>query len=219
MKSVSILGCGWTGKALKDSLECQGYEVSCLSRDTKANEEAYMYECDTLVVAIPPRDNYLEVLEETLKKVNEKTQVIMLSSISFYDGKALVVEAEALVKKIHPDVIVLRLGGLMGYDRIAGKYTAGKILTHDSRTNYIHRDDVLGIMESVIMQNICSEIYDVVAPLQTNKKKIFSKNAKCFGFNKTEFLSIDVKGKVFSPTKLVDMLGYTFKKENVEKFW
>ena len=219
MKSVSILGCGWTGKALKDSLKCQGYEVSCLSRDIKANEEAYMYECDTLVVAIPPRDNYLEVLVETLKKVNGTTQVIMLSSISFYNGKALVIEAEALLRKMHPDVTILRLGGLMGYDRIAGKYTAGKVLTSDSWTNFIHRDDVLGIIESVIVQNICSEIYDVVAPLQSNKKKIFSKNAKCFGFNHTEFLSTDVKGKVLSPIKLIDMLGYTFKKEDVEKFW
>lgn len=219
MASVSILGCGWTGKALKERLVLQRYEVFCLSKDIKANDEAQKYGCDTLVIAIPPRDNYMEVLEETLIKVDVKTQVILLSSISFYDGKALVIEAEALVGKIHPDVSILRLGGLMGYDRIAGKYTAGKVLMSDSRTNYIHRDDVLGIIESIIEQNIRSEIFDVVAPKQSTKKMIFAQNAKRFGFKETEFLNGDKKGKALKPTKLCDVLGYVFKKEDVKEFW
>ena len=218
-KRVSILGCGWIGKVLRESLEVQSSVVNCLSKDIDANDRAQMYSCDTFIIAIPQRDNYLEVLETTLKKLDVSTQVILLSSISFYDGKALVVEAEALVQKMHPDVTVLRLGGLMGYDRIAGKYTAGKVLTSDARTNYIHRDDVLGIIESIIAQNIRSEIFDVVAPIQSNKKEIFSKNAKRFGFKETEFLKGDTKGKELSPTKLCDVLGYVFKKEDVKEFW
>ena len=159
-------------------LDLHRYEVFCLSKDIKANDKAQKYDCDTLVIAIPPRDNYLEVLEETLSQVDLKTQVILLSSISFYDGKALVIESESLVYKSHPEVNILRLGGLMGYDRIAGKYTAGKVLTSDSRTNYIHRDDVLGIIESIIEQNARSEIFDVVAPKQSTKKMIFAQNLK-----------------------------------------
>ena len=218
-KRVSILGCGWTGKVLRESLEVQRYIVNCLSKDIDADDRAKMYSCDTFIIAIPPRDNYLEVLETTLQKLDVSTQVILLSSISFYDGKALVVEAEALVQKMNPDVIVLRLGGLMGYDRIAGKYTAGKVLTSDSRTNYIHRDDVIGIIESIIEQNIRSEIFDVVAPVQSRKKEIFAQNAKRFAFKETEFLKGDTKGKVLSPTKLCEVLGYTFKKEDVKEFW
>lgn len=219
MASVSILGCGWTGKALKEQLAFQGYEVFCLSKDIKANVEAQKYDCDTFVIALPPRDNYMEVLEETLCKVDIKTQVILLSSISFYDGKALVIEAETLVGKIHPDVSILRLGGLMGYDRIAGKYTGGKVLTSDSRTNYIHRDDVLGIIESMIEQNVRSEIFDVVAPKQSTKKMIFTQNAKHFGFKETKFLNGDEQGKVLHPTKLCNVLGYVFEKEDVNEFW
>ncbi len=219
IKTVSILGCGWTGKALKESLSLQSYEVFCLSRNIKVNDEMKMYDSDILVIAIPPRNNYLEVLDETLKKVDARTQVILLSSISFYDGRSLVVEAEGLVQKLHVDVVILRLGGLMGYERIAGKYTAGKVLASDSGTNYIHRDDVLGIIESIIDQNIRSETFDVVAPLQSRKKKVFTKNAKRFGFKETKFLHEDGKGKILSPTKICDMLGYIFKKEDVEKFW
>jgi len=216
MKTISILGCGWVGKALQVSFSA---DVHCLSRESSANTEAGMYDCDVLVIAIPPRDNYLEVLAETLSLVSAQAQVILLSSISFYDGKALVVEAETLLQKLDENVVILRLGGLMGYDRIAGKYTAGKVLTSDSRTNYVHRDDVVGIIESIIEQDIRGEFFDVVAPLQSTKKVIFATNAKKFGFKKTEFLGGDVVGKELSPTKLYEHLGYVFKKPDVLEFW
>lgn len=218
MKVVSILGCGWVGKALADVLE-ECCKVNCLSRDMQANEKAQMYHCDVFVIAIPPRENYLEVLEESVKRLDKSTQVILLSSISFYDGKTLVVQAESLVESLHADVVILRLGGLMGYDRIAGKYTAGKVLPSDTRTNYIHRDDVLEIIKCVIDQNIREEAFKVVAPIQSTKKVVFDQNAKQFGFEKTDFLTGDEEGKMLSPKKLCERLDYTFIKENVLAFW
>jgi len=218
MKTISILGCGWVGNALAKCLELE-HRVHCLSKDMDANDKANKYDCDTLVIAIAPRDNYLEVLTETLVRVDALTQVIFLSSISFYDGKSLVVEAETLVNTLHQESIVLRLGGLMGYERIAGKYTAGKVLTSDSRTNYVHRDDVVGIIKSIIKQEIVGEIFDVVAPMQSTKKKIFSQNAQAFGFKETEFLHGDMSGKELFPTKVCEYLDYAFKKEDVAYFW
>jgi len=218
MKTVSILGCGWVGKALKEVLSSQ-HTVDCLSRDIEANSKAHLYDCDILLIAIPPRGNYLEVLSQTLEQIRSQTQVILLSSISFYDGKPLVVEAEYLVQHLHEETVILRLGGLMGYDRIAGKYTAGKVLTSDSRTNYVHRDDVVGILEAIISQNVSAEVFDVVAPLQSTKKEIFSQNAKKFAFKETEFLPGDEVGKILSPTKLCEMLEYVFEKEDVRNFW
>jgi hypothetical protein len=219
MKKVSILGCGWLGKALMKVINTNKYYTFCLSRNIEENSIRGGYSCDVLVIAIPPRENYLEVLKETLEKVDAATQVILLSSISYYDGKSLVIEAEDLVQRMHEGALVLRLGGLMGYDRIAGKYTAGKVLTSDARTNYVHRDDVVGIIESIIAQDVRDEIFDVVAPLQCSKKEMFSQNAKAFGFEKTEFLSGDEVGKVLAPTKLCEHLAYTFLKKDVKAFW
>ena len=215
-KKVSILGCGWVGKALQDSLP---HAVHCLSRNITVNSKAQLYNCDVLIIAIPPRDNYLEVLEQTLSHISAQTQVILLSSISFYDGKTLVVEAETLLQNLDENVVILRFGGLMGYDRIAGKYTAGKVLTSDSRTNYVHRDDVVGIIQSMIEQDIRAEVFDVVAPIQSTKKTIFTQNAKQFGFKETEFLGGDEVGKELSPTKVCEVLDYVFKKPDVLKFW
>jgi len=123
------------------------------------------------------------------------------------------------MQRLVEDVVILRLGGLMGYDRIAGKYTQGKVLTSDSSTNYVHRDDVIGIIESIIEQNMRAEVFDVVAPKQSRKKVIFTQNAKKFGFRETEFLNAEVNGKVLKPIKLSKVLTYRFKKEDVHHFW
>ena len=218
MKKISILGCGWVGNALHKKL-LNNYNVCCLSHDIELNIKKYYYNCDSLVIAIPPGEEYLNVLKKTLELIDIHTQVILLSSISYYDAKPLVVAGEVLVTDLHSNVTILRLGGLMGYDRIAGKYTAGKTLAYDSRTNYVHRDDVLGIIEYSIKQGIVGEVFDVVSPIQSTKKQIFSQNAKAFLFKETEFLHNENVGKVLSANKLIGLLDYHFRKPNVQEFW
>ena len=217
-RDISILGCGWTGIVLYKELLVD-YKVNCLSKDIEENNNLNLYNVDFLIIAIPPRDNYLEVIEQTLDKLNSNTHVILLSSISFYKNKPLVVDAENLVKEKSKKYVILRLGGLMGYDRIAGKYTAGKTFSVNSVTNYIHRDDVISIIKCLIKKEICSEIFDVVAPIQSTQKDIFSINAKKFGFEKTIFLDETPIGKSLSPLRLVEKIGYIFKKEKVLEFW
>jgi len=221
-KKIAILGCGWVGNALKETLESEGHEVNCLSRDIGMDTLVGFYAADALVIAIPPSDEYLDVIEDALFSVslNEvlDTQIIFLSSISFYDNKEIIKEAEELVKIKDPDAVILRLGGLMGYDRIAGKYTVGKTVD-DGPTNYVHRDDVVGIIESIIEQRIKNKILNVVAPKQSTKKEIYRQNQEAFSFGETHFNEMTSKGKSFSPEILCDLLGYTFKKEDVRDFW
>lgn len=221
-KKIAILGCGWVGNALKEKLESIGDEVNCLSRDIDMDTLVGFYACDTLIIAIPPSDKYLDNVEDALFSVslNEglDTQIIFLSSTSFYDNKEIIIEAEELVKIKDPNTVILRLGGLMGYDRVAGKYTEGKTIDN-ATTNYVHRDDVVGIIESIIEQSIRNKIFNVVAPVQSTKKEIYIQNSKQFGFNETYFSDVPCKTKSFSSEILCDILGYTFEKEDVKEFW
>jgi len=216
---VAILGCGWVGKALQHHLEALEYTVQCLPKALDANREQGWYDCDVLVIAIPPRGEYLAVLKETLDLLEVGAQVIFLSSISCYDGKELVVKGEALVRRLWLDVVVLRLGGLMGVDRIAGKYTAGKRLPHDSMSNYVHRKDVVGVIAEVITQEVRAEVLDVVAPVQHPKSEIFTANAEKFGFERTRFDSLECRGKVISSKRLEERLKYRFFYPDVNGFW
>ena len=221
-KKIAILGCGWVGNALKERLESLGDEVNCLCRDINMDTLVGFYACDVLIIAIPPSDEYLDVLEDVYfsLSLNEAldTQIIFLSSTSFYDGKKIIIDAEELAKIKDPNTVILRLGGLMGYDRVAGKYTAGKTI-EDRATNYVYRDDVVGIIESIIEQNIRNKIFNVVAPIQSTRKEIFTQNAKAFGFEETHFEGTFDKTKSLNSEILCEVLGYNFKKEDVKDFW
>ena len=221
-KKIAILGCGWVGNALKEQLESKGHEVNCLSRDVGMDTLVGFYAADAIVIAIPPSDTYLDAIEDVYFSASLEealdTQFILLSSISFYDNKKIIVEAEELAKIKDENTVILRLGGLMGYDRVAGKYTAGKTV-EDGRTNYVHRDDVVGIIDSVIEQKLKAKILNVVAPVQSTKKEIYTKNSEEFGFKKTNFFENIGKEKSLDAKGVETVLNYTFKNPNVMEFW
>ncbi len=218
MSVLSILGCGWTGRALAEAAK-ERYTVHCLGRDLATDKAAGHYACDTLIVAIPPRGDSLQAMEHTYARIHKNTQVILLSSVSWYEGKRPVVEAEALTRRLQPDAAILRLGGLMGYDRIAGKYTAGKTLPSDTMSCYIHRDDVVGIILAMMGQNIRDITWDAIAPVQRMKSEIFARNAERFGFAPTRFETIQEKKKQLTPDALIEGLVYEFRYPDVMGFW
>jgi len=216
-KTISILGCGWVGQALKEELK--SHTLHCLTRDMEENKRLNKYICDTLVIAIPPRENYREVLTQTMEEIETSTQVIFLSSISFYTGKELVVKGTSLMQKLHKNVLILHLSGLMGYDRIAGKYTVGKTKSHDTLVNYVHRDDVVKIIKLCIEREIKAETFDVTAPLHPKQSEVYAQNAKKFAWEDTYFESDEVLGQVISSDKLVEYMEYNFLKPNPLEFW
>jgi len=249
MKKVSIFGCGWVGKALLETLKHE-YEVNCsvktqASYDALEGENRFLlsadnlydetfYNVDVMVVAIPPRGEYLETLTQLLSFLHSNTQLILLSSTSVYSQtKGVVIEestqeikeptlmlqAERLVASLRSDVVILRLGGLMGYERIAGKYTAGKTKAHDAPVNYIHRDDVVGVITLCIETDTKAEVFNVVAPLHPKQSEVYMQNAEAFGWKETYFDSDEVRGKVVSSAKLVDYFNYQFLAENPLEFW
>ncbi len=192
------------------------------------------YNVDVMLIAIPPRGEYLETLTKLLSFLPSSTQLILLSSTSVYSQKeeivreedtlninkpTLMLEAERLVLSLRRDVVILRLGGLMGYERIAGKYTAGKTKAHDAPVNYIYRDDVVAIVKLCIERDIRAEVFNVVAPLHPKQSEVYALNAKQFGWENTYFESGELRGKVVSSEKLVVYFNYQFLKANPLDFW
>lgn len=195
---------------------------------------ADFYQSDTIIIAIPPKGSYLETIQTLLKYINKTAQIILLSSTSVYDqtegivdensdkevkNVSLMLQTERYLQENHQNVLILRLGGLMGYDRIAGKYTAGKSLENDAFVNYIHRDDVVAVIKMFIDKNISSDVVNIVAPIHASKKEIYDKNALAFGFEKTHFSHRELKGKKVSSKKLRERYHYKFLKNNPLNFW
>jgi nucleoside-diphosphate-sugar epimerase len=144
------------------------------------------------------------VYPENLGEVDEDTQVL--------EGNSVVMAEEVLRQSGHP-VTVLRLGGLMGYNRIPGKYFIGKkdLKTGDIPVNFVHGDDVVRAIWAVIEQDAWGKIYNVVAPEHPIRRDIYLSNAAQFGFEPPTFAPTpEGHYKIVRADKICQELGFSF---------
>lgn len=191
---------------------------------------------DILIVAIPPgiskhgeefHPMQILHLSEHLK-LSQLNKIIYISSTSIYPDKGEVTEetdisvedsnatlrrAEEILCGLHRKPTILRCGGLMGYDRVPGRYFIGKsdLPTGNVPVNFVHRDDVIGIIYEVIRQEKWGELYNVVAPEHPVRKDIYLSNARDFGWQAPTFQEGNTPAyKLVNSDKVVTALGYTF---------
>ncbi len=194
---------------------------------------------DTLIINIPPKagkfgeDFHPEQIRHLTDaiKASDVKHIIYVSSTSVYpewsrvvvesdvarpeqSAAPALVQAEQLVLALSPEkaVTILRCGGLMGYDRIPGKYVAGKkIDSGDVPVNYLHQDDAVGILLTLIQQRL-EGIFNAVAPEHPIRKYIYQKSCADFGYQLPTFKHPEqpVPYKVISVEKLIQATQYRF---------
>jgi nucleoside-diphosphate-sugar epimerase len=231
------------------ALEAAGIEAHLLRLEPapEGNLSALL-EADALICNIPPQSQQkgmdfhpaqIAHLTAAVAKSPIK-QVIYVSSTSVYcDSGSPVVESDAhKMQNAHPALIaaeeqwlalpqvqttVLRCGGLMGKERIAGKYFAGKQVPQaDVPVNLVHQTDVIRIIEMLLERQWGGEIYNVVAPEHPSRRELYTANAWQFGFAMPIFGALSeasAAGKVVSSEKLQKALGYHFLYPNPLDFW
>ncbi|MEA3521972.1 MAG: hypothetical protein U9R50_03280, partial [Campylobacterota bacterium] len=169
-----------------------------------------------MIIAMNTKDNYLETLKYIALHVRTEARVILMSSISVYrefdmevdeetsiSKIGLQYEAEQLIQNLKTHVITLRLGGLMGEDRVAGRWSRVKNFT-DGIVNYVHRDDVIGVVKNLIISDVSHGLFNVVAPLHPLRSQVHQNNAKKFGFEIGTFAGMSHR-KVSSKRLLEDL--------------
>lgn len=169
---VNILGLGWVGTALKDYLESLHYQVTVNNPDENAL---------ATVITWPA------IAQDKIKELPRlKHLVLSLSSTRLHD------EQQSYEKKLSehfPHLVILRLGGLIGYDRHPGRFFAGKkdLPKALHPTNLIHRDDVVRIIELMIRQQPKEKIYNLVGDHHPTKKDFYTEAARLGGFEIPSF--------------------------------
>ncbi|QKZ11469.1 NAD(P)H-binding protein [Spirosoma sp. KUDC1026] len=202
-----------------------------------------LLEADSIVILLPPRagkmgeDFYpqeIKLLTQAMQKSSVK-QVILVSSTSIYpennqvaveddvqtpgqSAAPALVDGEQAVLAIQPDrnVTVVRFGGLLGYDRIPGKYVAGRTVnTGAVPVNYIHRDDAVGILMAILSEKVTG-VFNAVVPEHPSRKAVYLKNCADFGFESPTFVEPEtpVLYKIISAEKLDRAINYSFKYPN-----
>lgn len=236
--NISIIGCGWLGMDLAKTLKST-HTVYCYQRRQQPLEEeligAYLprandpfWQSEYFVLSLSTKDDYLESIKNFLELIPQKSTLLLMSSTSVYLGynetvdetypvlhTSLSFEAEQLVQTVHPHVIILRLGGLMGEDRIAGQWQNSTRTYPDGPVNYVHKEDLL----KIIPQSFSLEpgIYNVVAPLHPLRSEVHAKNARHFGYAPKTFES--TSKRLVNGEKLVRALDYRFMRPDPLGFW
>jgi nucleoside-diphosphate-sugar epimerase len=195
------------------------------------------FKSEYIIINIPPKTSknginyHFESIKSILHLVNPSQKIIYISATSVYPmvdypikeeheldkhserAQALIQTEQLLLNTYHSNLTIIRFGGLLGYDRIPGRYYSGKTLEqHQQKVNYIHRDDAIGIIEAVLRKNQWGHILNGVAPKHPTKQLVFSENAKDFNFPSPYFAKNEQRltERIIESSKIEYILDYSF---------
>ncbi len=262
MESVSILGCGWLGLPLAESLLERGYRVKGSTRNfahlsnlkPKGIEPYYIslnpyvigrnisefLSSEVLILNFPPErrediESYHVTQIEHLiyeLKYSPVSKIVFISSTSVYpnlnrevvekdsvspekpSGRALLSVERLLLGSGDFETTVIRFGGLIGYDRKPGRFLSGRkgLTGGDSPVNLIHRDDCIGVIETIMDKGVWGENFNACADMHPKRKDYYSEQARIGGFDPPEFKEDEASDhKIVSSAKLKSHTGYEFK--------
>lgn len=247
---IGVVGCGWLGLPLAESLAKNGHTLlGSTTQESKLTSIAEkgidpilfkldpmpmgkdfnrLFQVDLLIVNIPPgrKRNTPEFYEEQIKYLKYQLQtstvkeVVFVSSTSYYPNINEIVDTETLsdltkgsskaivqgekqISQIEQDLVILRCGGLMGANRIPGKWFAGKPTKgFNNPVNYIHQQDVIRIISELIENwpdKDAKKVLNLVSPVHPTRKEVHEAMAKKYGFESPIWEELSS-----TPSKIVD---------------
>ncbi len=197
------------------------------------------FDASVLVLNIPPKrrqENIENVYPQQVKLIVDKAikngvqKVLFTSSTSVYgnvmrevdeleslegttaSAKALITVEEYL--QSHPiiETTILRLGGLVGGERKAGRFLAGRkdIPNGDAPVNLVHRDDCIAIISKLIEKDKWGVVFNVCADKHPTRKAFYTAQARRQGFEAPHFLAGATAYKIVTNDLVKKTLDYRF---------
>ncbi|MGE8552495.1 MAG: hypothetical protein ACN6OB_01010 [Chryseobacterium jejuense] len=216
-----------------DELNAKGIDAIVVNfPDYQLNEPYPQWEAleglDVLIITIPISEKSCCVssLYNRIQNLSSfigdfKGQLFLMSSTGVYpdvsqefseeDLPFEKVSGERMVRNKYPQVNILRLGGLMGDNRLLKNYNVSNL---DFAVNHIHYKDIAGILLKMIENETETSLYNVTALLHPSKAQVI--NAQKNIEYKEE--AAEIKGKKILSSKLVSELEYVFEYPDPRKF-
>lgn len=206
----------------------------------KTNPQVYkdfLQDSDAVIINFPPKripdiiNVYQKQIQSILPYISKTQNVIFISSTSVYQntnsevtealnlapekdsGKAVAAVEKVLRDALGTQLTILRFSGLMGYDRLPGRFLANKknVANGDAPINMIHRDDCIGLINAVIAKNIWGEIINGCADQHPLRKVFYKEAALQIGLTPPTFKQQEaITYKIVSNTKSKVLLRYTY---------
>jgi len=195
---------------------------------------------EILIINIPPgrhRSDVANAHPKEIRKIIEKAEagivkkIIFVSSISIYGnfnriiteddapnpssetGKALVQIEDFLQSDHRFQTTILRIAGLVGGERKAGRFLAGKknVKNGAAPVNLIHRKDCIRVIYEIVNKEIWNEVFNVCSDEHPTRQEFYVLQAIKQGFEPPQFLKGDKPFfKIISNEKLKNKLGFEF---------
>jgi nucleoside-diphosphate-sugar epimerase len=211
-----------------------------LSPELSGDDLGGFFRCDTLIINFPPERRpdiatyhpaQIQSLIHAIIKYRIP-KVLFISSTSVYpdinrevfeyedlkpekgSGQALKIVEELFREQKGFVTTIVRFGGLVGYDRLPGRFLAAKkdAANADAPVNIIHRDDCIEIINHIIQQEIWGEVFNACADEHPLRKDYYRQAAILAGFEPPEFAEDrDVAFKIVNSDKLKERLNFQFK--------
>lgn len=226
----------------QEELDANGIESYLIDLNERVSENRlrHFLNTDILVIAIPPSkvDGEMGDYVDRMRMIavaaaeNGVNKVLFISSTSVYpknnqtvdeytllhpkrkNGRALVGTENALHNHPYFQTTVLRMGGLIGYERIPHKFLAFVVNQKHAydRLNLVHRDDAVAAMEAVITQGAWGETFNVVADVSPTSKAYYEHAAELLNAFPPAMTTEERPAyKVVSNKKIKETLNFTFQ--------
>lgn len=182
---------------------------------------------DVIVITIPtPKNDKQEDLIDRFTNLSKalkgfENKLFMMSSVGVYQNSVGVIQedtikdeflnenirsVEMLLKNDFPQINILRLGGLMGDNRVFNKFYTFK--NPMETVNHVHYKDICLVVEKLMNSEIQGEIFNMVAPKYPTKQEVYE--YQTLG-KKVNYPFDEKNSRVVLSSKLISMLNYNFE--------
>ncbi|MEL6717455.1 MAG: SDR family oxidoreductase [Bacteroidota bacterium] len=222
------------------------FHLAAKPHGIEGEHTAEFFDSDLLILNIPPgrrnekvEKDHPEQIREIIKHTKAKS-ILFIGSTGVYGDtntiareedelapnrkstKALVKVEQYLRNLKDKEVTILRMAGLVGGDRKAGRFFAGKqgVSAPEKPVNMVHREDCIQVIHQVIVQQKWGEIYNVCADEHPSKRDFYTAQTKKLGLVAPTFEENSEKKnyKIVSNEKVKRELGYQFLHPDPMKF-
>lgn len=265
VKTVSILGCGWLGLPLGAKLVEKGYLVKGSVRreaefdklakagikpfnlqvnaDGVEGDKDHFFQCDVLVISLPPgrKNGEVPIFADKVKGIQAQIEkhnipkVIFISSTSVYpntnsivheedavnpdklSGEVLIESEQILTRRKSYDLTIIRMAGLIGKDRNPVRFIEKGNDPKNANVpmNLIHSDDAVGVIICVLENQLYNEIFNACTGVHPTRQEFYRLAAKLTGNASPQFNNTAPESyKLVSNNKLITLSGYQFKYNN-----
>ena len=195
----------------------------------------------SLVLNVPPRAAVAGGYPQLLRPVHRAVAAARLQAVLFVsttgvypDEPRLMRETDAIsTRDASSDVLrteghfvprygqwqstVVRLGGLFGPDRAPGRFLAGRqhLPQGDAPTNLLHLTDAVGVLSTILEQNIWGHTLNVCAQMHPLRRDFYPAAARYLGLAPPNFLAGGGSSKTIDSGRVRALVPYAFQHDDV----